>query len=366
MQEIIVRHIRTLEEFASLKEEWGKLIEAREQKTAFLTWEWLHAWWKNYGEKKELWLLTTWHEGKLVGAAPLMLGVEKRLGLSFRHLQSLGKPNTDEWDVLALSNPESVVQAIFSYINDNKNQWDSIELCELNSESSMVPLIKSQFGALSLHILHSTNDHYYISTAEAWDDYWKSLSKNTRDSIEKRYKQGKKKLNLEFEYIRGSDVTWQHFDTIFAINEKGRYPEKYGSEQERSFLKDLVAGMHEKQWLEIFFLHMDNQPVAFDYGFNIDGKFEDWRTGYDMNYSTQAAGKILLYLMLKQQFEGTQHHFDFLRGAYEYKTQWNPKGREFSTIIAIKRFHLPARLILDILPRIWRWIKLNILRRRPN
>lgn len=366
MQEFVVRHIRRLEEFTNLKEEWGKLIESREQKTAFLTWEWLYSWWKNYGEKKELWLLTVWQEDALVGAAPLMLGVEKRLGLSFRHLQSLGKPNTDEWDILVLSTPDAVVQAIFNYIKNNKNQWDSIELCELNSESSIVPLIKKQIDSMGIHVLPSKNEHYYIPTVASWEDYWKSLSKNTRDSIDKRYKQGKKKHSLEFEHIRGSDVTWQHFETIFAINEKGRYPEKYGSEQERAFLKDLVACMHEKQWLEVFFLFMDDKPIAFDYGFNIDGKFEDWRTGYDMNYSTQAAGKILLYLMLKHQFEGSYHHFDFLRGAYEYKTQWNPKEREFRTFIGIKQFHLPARLVLDILPRIWRWIKLNILRRQPN
>lgn len=366
MQQITVRRIRNIEDFFSLKKEWGKLAEARKQKTAFLTWEWLYAWWKNYGGKKELWLLTVWREDQLLGAAPLMLGIKKRFGLSFRHLQSLGKPNIDEWDILAVSNPEEVVKAVFNYIKENKNQWDSIEFCELNTESSMFPLIKDQFNSLDLHVLHSTNEHYYISTAGDWEDYWNSLSKNTRDSINKRYKQGKKEYNLEFEHVCGKNVTWEHFETIFSINEKGRYPEKYRSKHERSFLKDLMEGMQERQWLEVFFLHMDNKPIAFDYGFNMDGNFEDWRTGYDMDYSTQAAGKLLLYLMLKQQFENNNYNFDFLRGAYEYKTQWNPKGRAFSTLIAIKRFHIPARLILDILPLIWRWIKRNILRRQPN
>lgn len=365
-QRVEVHHIRTTEEFKNIREAWGELLEKRHSQTAFLTWEWMYTWWKHYGTEKELWLITAWKDGKLIGGAPLMLSRVSRFGLRYRILQSLGKPNTDESDfITAEEAPEEVIQSLVGYIASQNNQWDALELCEFNPESNTSQIVINEISKLNLRTIEKSEPHYQILLSRPWEEYWKSLSKNTRDSIEKRYKQGVKKMDLQFQYIHAADVTWQHFETIFAINETARYPEKYGSTKERAFLADMVEAMNGKGWLEVIFLHMEGKPIAYDYGFNMNGRFEDWRTGYNLNYSTQAAGKILLYLLIKHQFEHGYKLFDFLRGAYEYKTQWNPDGRDFKTLIAVKPFHLPARLALITLPNLWNWYKRNILKRSP-
>lgn len=365
-QRIQIRHIRTLKEFEDIREAWSKLLEKRHPQTAFLTWEWMYAWWKNYGAEKELWLLTAWKEEKLVGGVPLMLLHTKRFGFKYRILQSLGKPNTDESDFLSIEESAEIIRCIVEFIALHRNQWDAIELCELNPESPTTFIVIKEIERLKLLTIQKYEAHYHIQLSRPWDEYWKTLSKNTRDGIEKRYKQGVKKMDLQFQYISAADVNWQHFETIFEINSKARYPEKYGSTQERAFLADLVNAMQGKGWLEVIFLHMEGKPIAYDYGFNMNGRFEDWRTGYDLSYSTQAAGKILLYLLIKHQFENGYKLFDFLRGAYEYKTQWNPDVRDFINLVAVKSNHIPARLALITLPAIWKWIKINILKRTPT
>lgn len=365
-QKVHIRHIRTLEEFGAIREAWSQLLQNRHSQTAFLTWEWMFAWWKHYGTDKELWLITVWKGESLVGGAPLMLSRVSRLGLKYRILQSLGKPNTDESDFITTEEDRhEVICCLVEYIASQSHQWDALELCEFNPESPTTQIVLDEIKKLKLRSTERQEPHYHILTSRPWEEYWKSLSKNTRDGIEKRYKQGVKKLDLQFEYIQAADVTWGHFDTIFGINETSRYPEKYGSAKERAFLADLVNTMNGKGWLEVIFLHMEGKPIAYDYGFNMNGRFEDWRTGYNLSYSPQAAGKILLYLMIKHQFENGYKSFDFLRGAYEYKTQWNPAGRDFINLIAVKPLHVPARLALITLPAIWNWFKRNILKRRP-
>ena len=69
-------------------------------------------------------------------------------------------------------------------------------------------------------------------------------------------------------------------------------------------------------------------------------------------------------MILKKQFDGEYNDFDFLRGEYEYKTQWNPIAREFISIVAVKRFHLSAYLALIGIPKIWKWVKTNLLRKK--
>jgi CelD/BcsL family acetyltransferase involved in cellulose biosynthesis len=365
-QRVQVRHIRTLEEFSAIREDWSNLLEKRLLQTAFLTWEWMFTWWKHYGTEKDLWLITAWKDEQLIGGAPLMLSRVSRLGLTYRILQSLGKPNTDESDFITVKeSSEEIIRCLVEYISSQQHQWDALELCEFNPESHTSQVVFDEITKLNLHSIEKREPHYQILLSRPWEEYWKSLSKNTRDSIEKRYKQGVKKMDLQFQYINAAQVTWQHFETIFEINETARYPEKYGSTKERAFLADLVSTMNGKGWLEVIFLHMDGKPIAYDYGFNMNGKFEDWRTGYNLNYSSQAAGKVLLYLLIKHQFENGYKIFDFLRGAYEYKTQWNPDGRDFQTIIVVKPFHIPARLALITLPKMWDWFKRNILKRRP-
>lgn len=361
---IEIRHIQTLEDFQAIRKQWNDLHGTRPQKTAFLTWEWLYAWWKHYSAGKTLWLITAWRENSLIGVAPLMLYQSQKYGLKYRILETLGVPNTDESDFWILENEEEVVRLFFAYILSNKSQWDGINISEMNSESSITPIIINNFKKLNLITETSFGQHYHIPKNGTWEDYTSTLSKNTRESITKRLKRARKNHSLALEHIKNGDVSWEHFKLVFDINRHGKFPEKYNSAQEQAFLKEMTDGMRDKKILEMFLLYMDNKPVAFDFGFNMSGKFEDWRTGYDSNYSVHAVGKLLLYMILKKQFDGEYNDFDFLRGEYEYKTQWNPIAREFISIVAVKRFHLSAYLALIGIPKIWKWVKTNLLRKK--
>lgn len=69
----VVRRIATAEEFKSLCNEWGNLLQSSNLKSVFLTWEMLYTWWSHYGHGKELWLVEARANGALAGIAPLML-----------------------------------------------------------------------------------------------------------------------------------------------------------------------------------------------------------------------------------------------------------------------------------------------------
>jgi CelD/BcsL family acetyltransferase involved in cellulose biosynthesis len=362
-QKITIEHIKNLQEFKELQYEWDVLLNTRLQKTVFLTWEWLYTWWKHNEKNKALWLLTARHGNQLVGVAPLILRKEKKYGLRFRLLESLGSLNTDESDFMVSKGFEECYPLFFDYIFSQKHKWDAIKLNELNAEINSTSLIKTHIAELNLVSEAIVNQHHHIPTTSGWDDYVNVLSKNTRDSIKKRLKNAKRDFQFEFRYQRGEQVTWNDFESIFQINENGNFPEKYRDEKEVAFHKDLFELTKNKNWVEIIFIFLDNQPVAFDFGFNMDGRFEGWRTGYDLNFKNQAVGKLLLFLSLEFQFKHGYSDYDFLRGQHDYKSQWNPLSRDFVTLIAVQPWHLRAWLALIIFPKLWKWIKKNILRR---
>lgn len=362
-QKFTIQHIKGLSEFKQIRHEWDALLSTRLQKTIFLTWEWLYTWWKHHQKNNELWLLTIRHDGQLVGLAPLMLRQVNKYGIRFRLLESIGSLNTDESDFLVVKGYEESYALLLNYIFSQKHRWDAIRLNELNCEVDSTNFIKKHLSELNLINETRVNQHHHIPITGKWEDYVSSLSKNTRDSIKKRLKNARKDFHFEFRYQHGEKVTWDDFETIFQINKNGNFPEKYENESERAFHKDLFELIKSKNWIEIIFVFLDNQPVAFDYGFNLDGRFEGWRTGYDLNFRHQAAGKLLLFLSLEYQFEHGYSDYDFLRGAHEYKSQWHPLSRDFLILISVKRWHLPAWLVLIFLPKSWKWIKKNILKR---
>jgi len=354
---IEIRHIRTIEEFESLHEQWDKLLTESSKQTVFLTWEWLTAWWKHYQDDRELWLITAWVENKLLGVAPLMKTKMKKYGLRYRLLHSLGAPNTDESDFFTCGNTEEILRAICDYLQDQRSQWDAIEINEFNLESPTAEYIKNYFAAKGFAIRPKTNYHYHIPITETWDVYWKKLSKNLRHNIERRLRRVQENRQVSFQVIEGRDLTWDNFEAIFHVNTKGNYPEKYNSEKERGLQRELMERMRGKNWIRVTILRFDEQAVAYDYGFSVNGRLEDWRTGFDLSYADWGSGTLLLYFQLKYMFADKYHDLDFLRGEYSYKDKWVPSRREFVELRIVPAHKLSARLALIWLPNIWQWIK---------
>jgi CelD/BcsL family acetyltransferase involved in cellulose biosynthesis len=364
MEQPLVRHIRTLEEFEALREDWNRLWEQCGEETAFLTWEWLYAWWKHNAGSKELWLLTAWREDKLVGAAPLALVKIRKHGMRFRLLQSLGTPNADHSDFMAVKGETESTAALCGYILSQKRKWDAVELNEHRDENPRTHEILRLLSDKGLVMNVKENLHHHIPIAGGWEDYVKTLSRNTRRDMDKRIRHVAEKREVELKRFCGVDVKWEHFETFFEVNKNGAYPQKYKSQNERAFHRELLDLTREKNWIEIFLLYLDGKPAAYEYGFNLGGRFEDWRTGYDKNYAEDSAGKILLILLLRDFFERKYRDFDFLRGEYEHKERWKPSSRKFLNITVVKPLHLPARLALIVFPNIWHWLKANILQKQ--
>lgn len=358
---ITIRHLTTFEEFESLRDDWSKLLAMRKTSSAFLTWEWLTAWWKVNNAGRELWLLTAWSGKDLVGIAPLMLSNEKKHRLRFRLLQSIGALNTDESDFLVRDDDPAIIHSLLDFILQNRHRWDALMLHEFRVGQPSTRTIQEVLTQSRLRIRYKPSPHYHIPLASSWDEYFKSLSKNMRKNLERRLRRMKENHTLEIEHHRGSQIRREHFETIFEINRNGAFPEKYESESERAFHRELLHRMASQGWMEILFLKLDQEPVAFEYGFNVDGRFEDWRTGYNKDFRKQGIGKILLYFLLKEFSEKGYQDFDFLRGDYDHKHDWHPSKRDFAGIIAVNPLHLPGILALIVIPTIWHRVKYHLL-----
>ena len=363
-----IRHIRSLEEFESLHNEWDKLLKDYQHKTVFLSWEWLTAWWKNNKENKELWLLIAYENGIIFGIAPLMLTNYRRYGISIKVLQSLGYPNTDHSDFIAHNNNPEIIQMLCDHIVSQKgSNFQAIKLEELPEDSAALQIFHEAIKKIGGLVEVKTNSHYFIPTTANWEKFNKALSKNTRKNIKKRLRHAREIFDVSMTHLQGKEVTDEHLTKMFEINENGHFPDKYKSDSEKAFLKDLIARSQDKGFIEIFFINFNTNSVAFELGFNSQGVFEDWRTGYDKNFEKFAPGTLLIVNILIKMCEQENYtKLDFLRGEHEFKQQWNSEVNYFKNLTATLPNHPFTSIFLIYAPKVKEWIKKHVLHRPPD
>src|SRR5205085_12297569 len=70
---MIVKRIKTAEEFFELRDEWNTLLESSASACVCLTHEWVSTWWRQLAEGRKLSILTARDGGKLIGILPLAI-----------------------------------------------------------------------------------------------------------------------------------------------------------------------------------------------------------------------------------------------------------------------------------------------------
>ena len=315
------------------------MLQKNPVQDAFLTWEWLYSWWKHYGKQRELWLITAWISKKLVGVAPLMLEDRRKYGLKQRVLCSLGTPDIDVGGFIVCDGDPQIYAALLDHLIAQKALWDILELNEFMLDGPEIEQLISCFRNAGFAKHQKNNRHFYLPIQGDWPSYLGRLSQNLRGDLRRKVRRIKRQGQHTFKHHSGQEVTWQDISTIFEINKYGRYPHLYIPGEERAFQRELLALMSDRGWLDIYLLYINDQPVAYRYGFTFKGKFEDWRNGFNTQYYELSVGKVLLMLVIEDCYKRAYEGIDFLRGDEGYKIHWQTLERTYTQLrfVAVNR-----------------------------
>jgi CelD/BcsL family acetyltransferase involved in cellulose biosynthesis len=346
--EIDVRQIQDTVSFKNLKQQWEQLLALSPTQSTFLTWEWLFSWWKVYGDNKYLWLITAWRGAELIGIAPLMLETRNTF---IRVLTNIGTPQSDISGFIYGAGDKDAVKAIFQYLIHNKKHWDILEFNEFPHTWAEQHEFNHRFTKNSFWILENRNQHFYIQLDnDDWEKYSEKLARKFRYNLRRALKLAEAIGPVKLNQYRGAEVSWEIFKTIVKINRYANYPRIYNSPSERALIKELVEQMASNQnYFEVYILSINNKPVAYEYGFVYQGRFEDWRSGFDTRLPPNVSiGKVLAMKVVQTCIAHKYTEIDFLRGDESYKQEWTPSSRKFTKIRIFNRRKLTA-----ILSYIW-------------
>jgi CelD/BcsL family acetyltransferase involved in cellulose biosynthesis len=326
-----VECVDDVERFAAMREEWNELLQASTSVNPFLTWEWLHAWWKHLAEGSALRLITVRDaHGQLVALAPLR-AVNNALHW-FARLEFLGTGHagSDYLDIIVRRGHEE--DSLAALVRHLRSHQVALRLNHLPPSSFAARLA----GELARDgwSSSSTDDGtcpVIPLAGHTFDSYLGTRGSSHRANVRRRTKALGQQFEMRFDRVTTHRERCDMLAALIAFHER-RWKEQGGSS---AFMTPEVIAFQDEAtrlaldagWLRMYVLRLGGEPVAVMYGFQYGGRFYFYQHGFDDAYKAHSVGLVLMGLSIRAAIEEGAAEFDMLWGLEPYKFLWAPESR---------------------------------------
>jgi len=329
------------EEFLHLRTEWNSLLERSVTNEVFLSWEWIYSWWETFtSENKELFILVGKNDSEeLVGIAPFYLESTRYMGLTKKkilRLCSSQETYPDHLDIICDEvHAEIYTEAIMSFFAANKTEWDEVVLEGLKKDSNIRKYLSQRKYHVHDFIIKflPESECPYLTINQCFEDYFKSFSGKTRNTLLRKRKKLLVNDNVKFGVVSSKkDNPENYMKELFSLH-TGRAKRKglktvFTGEKIYSFHKNFVTRSSGSNNAVIFFLAKESTFLVLFYCMKYNNKYYYYQAGISEEGELKSAGTILMLLSIEKAFSEGCSEFDFLRGDEQYKYFWAKDSRQ--------------------------------------
>lgn len=290
---------------------------------------WWGTWWQHLRRRhSELFLLTVWHDDRLVGFAPWYTDRSSGAG---RVVRSLGDGRACSDYMTLASLPEyraEVWREIANWTaNEAGHSWNSMILSGVSAADQSFQNFFEQLRQQGVLVdQRTTANTWRISLPESWDAYLAQLSKQHRNRVRRMKRDMFDSGRATFHRVTNLAELERGFEIQHRLHQLRR--QSLGDEgcfanpRFEAFLREASQRFLEHGDLRLQWTEVDGNPVAFDSGYvNQDTVFV-YQTGFDPNQSELSPGRLHFQHSIMKAIEEGYSHFDFLRGDEPYKAHF--------------------------------------------
>ena len=318
--------------FTELRSAWDSLLESSDAASPFLTWEWLHPWWKHLSGPSRLRVLTAGDDNRLIAVAPFRVttGVARMRCLD---LLGTGEAGSDYLDVITRSGFEAEgLDAIERFV---VAQNMALRLTHLSSSAAAIELSNRLDRRRWSQMTTPGGICPYIPLAgQTWDSYLATLGASHRANVRRRLRALEQKFDVRFEQVTADQ------DRRQALVQLTQYHDRRFEARGTAFRTAALCAFHEEAtrrfldrgWLRMFVLRLNGQPAAVMYGFLYNRTFYFYQHGFDDSYQQHSIGLVLMGLSIRAAIDEGATEFDMLWGTEPYKFLWARHVRELRNL----------------------------------
>jgi CelD/BcsL family acetyltransferase involved in cellulose biosynthesis len=336
---VSVEAIHADSEFLALKDEWGQLQCDSDASSLFLSWEWLHSWWKELAADRELAMLAVRCGRELIAVAPFC-----RRPVRFGNVPVIpmveflgsGAVGSDYLDIIVRRGWERQARAaVASHLRRTRPilRWTNVARNTCSAAS-----VATVLGGEGWSVREATTNLCpYISLAgRSWEDYMASLGAEHRYNFHRKWRRLNREYSVRFDQASTAAECRESIELTMALH-RTRWRERGGSEAFNTpelvaFHRSFVQLALERDWLRLYLLRLNGRPAASLYGFLYGRKFYFYQSGFDPAFDKYSVGMISMGLGIQRSFEEGAVEYDLLHGAEAYKCHWARESREIGRV----------------------------------
>ncbi len=320
--------------FAALEEPWRALVAQRPRPGPFLAFDWQRAWAELFTNGQRRLHVVTVHQGaEIVGIAPWVVSEPAR-ATQPRCLRFLGAEHTafDYLDVLCAPHAErAVAVALYAHLfGPEAPRWHRLELQGVRADSAFLFHLGECFAEAGKPVTVSAGIYCPTRGLDAGSVVERlSARRQKRLRYEQHVLERAGRLSLETRSAHEPE-----FDAALATL-AALYRKRWGGDRDALRCVEAYARRAgSASDLRVDLLQLDGRALAGLLQIQRGNALFLYLTGVDREaFPKLSVGNVLLALALERAAgEGVQH-YDFLRGAEDYKLLWSDgaeRGLDFT------------------------------------
>jgi CelD/BcsL family acetyltransferase involved in cellulose biosynthesis len=325
--DIRVERCEVVTDFHRLEElwpEWERLWESDPRAEVFQTPEWTKAWWRAFGHRYSLCSVVVFSGNEVTGIVPLV-----RRG---NFLQFLGTPQADYADVICEEHRAAEVLAVaLKTLLTSVQGWKESAFQHLSKHSRLVRYydqlprdIRSR-----LQCVPAERQQTIILRNQREEIFKALLGKHHSRRLQNRLR---KAGQLRFRHLETLEEIQQYLPDFFR-----HHVRRHAAVGRRSlcanpefcqFLRALIQELGPTGRVRFGILELNGRPLAWDLGFQVNGKFLLYQHTFDLDAWHYTPGEVLLWKALEYARDHVTREFDFGKGDELYKDRFANYSRE--------------------------------------
>ena len=318
------------QEWEALSQDWEQIIRDTPGCTIFSTPEWLGAWWKAFGDAKQLVALSISSAGgEVIGLAPLYLeGLEDRHLNGVRRLRLVGDgtEDSDNLELIFRSGHEADCSEALLAKLSSETGWDVCELNTLNSNSTIARTMLFCLKERGWPTKVRKRDCSAVPLPDNWETYLHQLSREHARGIERYTRRLGRHYEVRISKCATEEELLPSLEVLFDLHQRRwksqGQPGSFSGPERRRFYRDLSLGLLRRGWLEFWLLELNGKPAAAQFAFRYGNTVYQLQEGLDPQHYSDRAGIVLRAHVLKQLILQGARQYDFLGGIDAHKQSW--------------------------------------------
>jgi len=333
---LAVRSSRDPRRLEALRAEWSALFDAAADRSPFLSWEWLAAWWRAFGGRREPWILEARDGAGTLAGLLLLAGGAGPLGLRRWRLLGNGVTGADGLDVLARARDAPAVrEALSRALVGAAREWDVLDLEDLPCGSPTVGMLRRLLGAggATAHV-----ERGFVCPGFALRGTFEAHLARVprRETYGRRVRWLARQPGFRIDVATTPAEAPEALEDLLRLH-RLRWAAEGGSAgippgAVEDFHRDVVPRLAARGWLRLYRLHVGGGAVAAVYGLEVGRRFFYYQSGYDPAWSARSPGLVLVGRTIEDAYQRGLADYDFLRGTEPYKLEWASDRRETCTL----------------------------------